>query len=106
MLAGERWAYGQDSVLAALQAGTALTYRIVRDAKGWRVFVSAAVAAPAPVSHCALGAFGVDVNADHLALAETDRFGNLVQALRIDAELCTASPPSSARPSMATSQWP
>jgi IS605 OrfB family transposase len=31
-----------------------------------------------------LGAIGVDINADHLAVSETDRFGNLVLSLRID----------------------
>ena len=30
-----------------------------------------------------LGAIGVDINSEHLAVAETDRFGNLVEAMRI-----------------------
>lgn len=71
--------------------GTALSYRFVRDdeacseGKGWRVFVSVAVSAPARISRPELGAIGVDLNAGHLALAEADRFGNLVEAQRIAA---------------------
>ena len=30
-----------------------------------------------------LGAVGVDINADHLAVTETDRFGNLVHRLSV-----------------------
>ena len=100
-LAGVRFAYGHEQILTALQSsrristatkagqatvrrvGTALSYRFVRDAKGWRVFASVQVAAPEMLSRRELGAIGVDVNADHLAVAETDRFGNLVGARRI-----------------------
>jgi IS605 OrfB family transposase len=104
---GVRLAFGHDNVVAALNSysattvvsdkgksagqkvrritGTALTYRFVKDLKGWRVFVSVAVQAPAFTSKAQLGAIGVDVNADHLAVAETDRFGNLVNAQRLDA---------------------
>lgn len=32
-----------------------------------------------------LGAIGVDINADHLAIAETDRFGNMQCVHRLDA---------------------
>jgi IS605 OrfB family transposase len=64
--------------------GTALTYRFVRDAKGWRIFVSVEAGAVAQVLRTELGAIGVDVNADHLAVAETDRCGNLIGARRID----------------------
>lgn len=39
----------------------------------------------------ALGAIGVDVNADHLAVAETDRFGNLVASRRIELHTYGAS---------------
>ena len=35
-------------------------------------------------SHTDLGAIGIDVNADHLAVSETDRFGNLIDSRRID----------------------
>jgi hypothetical protein len=56
----------------------------VRDAKGWRVFASVEAAPVKQVTRRELGAIGVDVNADHLAVAETDRFGNLIEARRID----------------------
>ena len=36
------------------------------------------------ISDALLGSVGVDVNADHLAVSEVDRFGNLIDARRID----------------------
>jgi len=64
--------------------GDAISYRFVRDAKGWRVFVSVEAQAVPVVSNAELGAIGVDLNVDHLATAETDRFGNLTGTGRID----------------------
>ncbi|MHB8255517.1 MAG: IS200/IS605 family accessory protein TnpB-related protein [Acidiferrobacter sp.] len=69
------------------RVGTAISSRFLRDEKGWRVFASVEAQAVDPVSRRALGAVGIDVNAYHLAGAETDRFGNLVKALRIDLPL-------------------
>lgn len=104
-ISGVRFAYGMEDVLAALESsrrvektsasgktsgsrdGTALTYRFSRDERGWRVMVSVAVKAKAKRSRAGLGAIGVDFNADHLAVAELDRFGNLVGHERIDAFL-------------------
>ncbi len=51
--------------------------------KGWRVFVSVEAQPVAQVSRKDLGAIGVDINADHLAVSETDRFGNLICTRRI-----------------------
>ena len=97
-----RFAYGHEQIVAALatsqrihtqtkdgkptvkRIGTALSYRFVRDAKGWRIFVSAEARPVTQVSRKELGAMGVDVNADHLAVSETDRFGNLINVRRID----------------------
>jgi IS605 OrfB family transposase len=102
VLSGVRFAYGHDKILAALaisqrvagttkagkptvkRIGSALSYRFVRDAKGWRLFVSCEAQPIEQSSNAKLGAIGVDVNADHLAVSETDRFGNLVHSLRID----------------------
>ncbi|WP_415838176.1 IS200/IS605 family accessory protein TnpB-related protein, partial [Polaromonas hydrogenivorans] len=101
-LAGIRFAYGHSQIVAALgtsqritaqtkagvamvkRTGTALSYRFVRDATGWRVFVSVQAQAVKVNTSAGMGAMGVDVNADHLAVAETDRFGNLIAAQRID----------------------
>jgi IS605 OrfB family transposase len=107
VIEGVRFAYGHDNIVAALNSysataaigtkgksegkkvrhvtGTALTYRFASDDKGWRVFVAVAVPAPDSSSKAQLGVIGVDFNADHLAVAETDRFGNLIEARRFDA---------------------
>ena len=105
MMNGVRFAYGHDVIVAALQSsrviqsqtkhgkpakkriGTAISYRFLRDEKGWRVFASVAAQPVAQGSHKMLGAFGVDVNADHLAVAETDHFGNLIDTCRIELPL-------------------
>jgi len=110
LIEGVRFAYGQDNIVAALNSynvatvvgttgksegknirkvsGTALTYRFVKDEKGWRIFVAVAVPAPQTTSTENFGALGVDFNADHLAVAETDRFGNLMNARRFDVNTC------------------
>ena len=101
---GVRFAYGHEQVLAALQSnaeysayrrkhgekaarqtglGQAISYRFKRDAKGWRVFATTEMMDVAGVTDQRLGAIGVDVNADHLAVAETDASGNCVQAWRV-----------------------
>jgi IS605 OrfB family transposase len=105
MLAGVRFAYGHDAIVAAVQSsrviqtttkdgkptkkriGTAISYRFLRDEKGWRVFASVEAQPVAQVSHKMLGAFGVDVNADHLAVAEMDHFGNLIDTHRVELSL-------------------
>ena len=92
-----RFAYGHETVVAALHSclersrlfkmgdpsyknyGQALSYRFKRDEKGWRVFVSTSLKEPEWISRPSLGAIGVDINADHLAVMETDRFGNPVR---------------------------
>ena len=82
-LPGIRFSYGQGQLNAALKAGTALSYRFVKDAKGWRVFVSAEAIPVNQVSCQQAGAIGVDVNADHLAVSELDRYGNLIGCQRL-----------------------
>jgi IS605 OrfB family transposase len=99
---GVQFAYGHDKIIAALASsqrvasttkagkptvkriGSALSYRFVRDTKGWRVFVSCEAQPIEQSTNTKLGAIGVDINADHLAVSATDRFGNLVHSLRID----------------------
>ena len=99
-----RFAYGHDQVLAALQSnseyagykrqhgekearstnlGQAISYRFKRDGRGWRVFVSTNMMDVPVVTDRRRGAIGVDLNADHLAVAETDASGNCLNAWRV-----------------------
>ena len=103
-IAGVYFAYGHEQVLAALQSNTehaayrrqhgekaarattlgqAISYRFKRDARGWRVFVTTRMVDVAVVTDKRLGAVGVDLNADHLAVAETDASGNHLRAWRV-----------------------
>ena len=101
VIEGVWFAYGHEQVLAALQSnadyvayrhehgekraratelGQAVSYRFKRDEKGWRVFVTTSMMGVPVVTDQRLGAIGVDLNADHLAVAETDASGNCVNA--------------------------
>jgi len=60
--------------------GRAISYRFKRDRIGWLLLVSTTLAEPTWVTRENIGAIGVDVNADHLAAAETDRFGNVIKS--------------------------
>lgn len=101
-LRGVRFAYGHATLLAALASsrrettpdeasgnvrrklvGTAISYRFLRDDKGWRVFASTTAQPVKRVTHRLAGAVGVDTNADHLAVSEVDRFGNLVKTWKV-----------------------
>ena len=63
--------------------GQAISYRFKRDAKGWRVFVTTKMMDVPLVTDMLRGAIGVDLNADHLAVAETDASGNCLDAWRV-----------------------
>ena len=99
-----RFAYGHEQVLAALGSnaeyaayrredgdktaratalGQAISYRFKRDGKGWRVFVSTQMMDVPVVTDRRRGAIGVDLNADHLAAADTDASGNYLNAWRV-----------------------
>ena len=99
-----RFASGHDVVLAALGSNTeyavyrrehgekaarattlgqAISYRFKRDVKGWRVFVTTELPAVEITTDRRRGAIGVDLNADHLAMSETDASGNYVKAWRV-----------------------
>ena len=99
-----RFAYGHDQVLAALQSnseyagyqrqhgekearstelGQAISYRFKRDGRGWRVFVTTRMMDVPVVTDRRRGAIGVDLNADHLAVVETDASGNCLNAWRV-----------------------
>ena len=99
-----RFAYGHEQVLAALASnadyaayqrehgdktaratalGQAISYRFKRDGKGWRVFVSTQMMDVPVVTDQRRGAIGVDLNAGHLAVADTDASGNYLNAWRV-----------------------
>ena len=100
---GVRFAYGHEQVLAALQSnaeytqhrrehgeqaaratelGQAISYRFKRD-RSWRVFATTRMLDVPVVTDRRRGAIGVDLNADHLAVAETDASGNYLRAWRV-----------------------
>jgi IS605 OrfB family transposase len=66
-----------------VKGGVALSWRFMHDAKGWEVLVSVAAPQQALVSVASSGRVAVDINADHLAVAETDYFGNYVKAFSV-----------------------
>ena len=90
------FSYGHEAIVAALmshldadtkKSAVAISYRFLRDKKGWRVFLSTSMQAPQKISRKDIGAIGVDINADHLAVVETDRYGNPIA--RTSIPLCT-----------------
>ena len=101
---GVRFAYGHEQVLAALgsnaeyaayrrehgekaarttELGQAISYRFKRDGKGWRVFVTTDMMHVPVVTDQRRGAIGVDLNADHLAVADTNGSGNCINTWRV-----------------------
>ena len=99
-----RFAYGHEQVLAALDSsaeyarhrrehgekaaretelGQAISYRFKRNDKGWRVFATTEMMDVPAVTDQRRGAIGVDLNADHLAVCETDASGNYVNAFGV-----------------------
>ena len=104
VIEGVRFAYGHGQVLAALASnaeyvayrrehgdqaaratalGQAISYRFKRDGKGWRVFATTELPELEITTDRWRGAIGVDLNADHVAVAETDASGNYVNAWRV-----------------------
>ena len=67
----------------ATELGQAISYRFKRDGRGWRVFAATRMMDVPVVTDQCLTAIGVDLNADHLAVAETDASGNYVNAWRV-----------------------
>jgi IS605 OrfB family transposase len=71
--------HGHERVLQALILGnTPINYRFKLDDIGWRVFVSVHVFGAKIVTRDSLGRIGLDLNEDHIAVTETDRFGNII----------------------------
>jgi len=86
-----RFAYGHDAVAAAIGRNLsadnrdweAISWRFVRDEKGWRVSATVSVTAGKLRSVDNIGVVGVDLNADHVAVTDLDRFGNPVASFRV-----------------------
>ena len=99
-----RFSYGHEHILVALQSnmdyrayrgqhgekavratglGQAISYRFKRDARGWRVFATTKMSKTPVITNRRLGAIGVDLNADHLAVTETDRSRNFVNTFSV-----------------------
>ena len=104
VIQGVRFAYGHEQLIAALESnaeyasyrgehgekaarasvlGRAISYRFKRDGKGWRVFATTGMMDVPVVTDQKRGAIGVDLNADHLAVCETDASGNCVYAFSV-----------------------
>ena len=104
-ISGLHFNHGHEAIIAALKScqkrnellkakdpnyksyGQAISYRFVKDKKGWRVFASTSVEMIEKVTNQQRGMIGIDMNADHLAVAETDRNGNFVVAKTIPCVL-------------------
>jgi IS605 OrfB family transposase len=89
--------YGFDAIVAALEEcrlrsrlktrkddtykehGQAISVRFEKDTKGWRLLITTGLARPEVVTSKKQGVFGVDLNADHIAVVETDRYGNPIE---------------------------
>ncbi|NIE63125.1 transposase [Burkholderia sp. Ax-1719] len=84
IIADVTFGYDREALDAALEAGIALSWRLHRDERGWRAFVSFNYLPAQTVSLDAkYGAVGLDFNVDHLAVTETDAFGNLLYTKRL-----------------------
>lgn len=76
-----RFGYGHEVIVAAIQAhasdkGEALSWRFVRDDKGWRVFVSTFQPLEDTAADFVNGCLAVDMNAGFLAAVFVDGAGN------------------------------
>ena len=96
LLEGVYFEYGHDVILESIklfeqrkqlqkqedpnfkQLGLPISYRFLKNKKGWRVFVTTPKLATKSCTSSSRGVIGLDINSNHLALVETDRFGNPV----------------------------
>ena len=91
VISGLRFEHGHEAVVVAIgrnlsdrkENGQAINYRFLRDDKGWRVLVTVSLPEVKTVSQKNTGVVGVDMNADSLAVTETDRFGNPVESFSV-----------------------
>jgi IS605 OrfB family transposase len=83
VLANIPFKYGHDVIREAMRNPQALSYRFICDSKGWRVMITTNLPEVPVISVKASGAVGIDINADCLAVSETDRFGNMISSQAI-----------------------
>ena len=81
------FSYGTEEILEALALKKALSYRFKKDEKGWRIFISFNREKAPLVTKESLGAIGVDINVNHLAITEIDAKGNPIDKRTFS--LCT-----------------
>ncbi len=94
-----KFIYGHGAIISALDrcnerklskdkdSGVAISYRFKQDKKGWVIFVSVSIPEPAKITRKGIGVIGVDINVDHLAIVETDRYGNAIARKKIPLNL-------------------
>lgn len=86
-----RFAYGAEHLERSLELKQAISYRFVRDDKGWRIFASAkALDVPVRSQH-STGCVGVDLNVGFVSVSETDRFGNIINVFNLPLQLADTS---------------
>jgi IS605 OrfB family transposase len=69
--------------------GVPLSYRFKKDDKGWKVFVNVRIPKINIITTKKKGVLGVDINADHLAVAEVDGKGNFLNKWTFNLPLRT-----------------
>ncbi len=89
IIPGVVFQYGKEELHALLTSDTsqAISWRFKRDKKGWRIFATFDVEPAACTSKQNIGVISLDINVDHLALVETDRFGNPISSEMIPYNL-------------------
>ncbi len=91
VLPGLRFAYGHDAVVAAIGRNLsanpaeyeAISWRFVRDCKGWRILATVSIPPGTRTSVTGIGVVAVDLNVDHLAVVDLDRYGNPTASRRV-----------------------
>jgi IS605 OrfB family transposase len=86
-----RFAYGAEHLVEALRLKQAISYRFLRDATGWRIFATTKAVDVPVQSRLAAGCVGVDLNVGFVAVSQTDRFGNVVDACNVPLLLADKS---------------
>ena len=96
--------YGKEEIIAAIEEnekrkrikkekgdyshfGKAITFLFKQDEKGWTVFATIEKEPPNQISRYNIGMIGLDININHIALTETDHYGNLLNKKSIPINL-------------------